>query len=396
MLRELREMIKRVYRYEKAMQIDTQTLQMVLCVFSAVLFLINIHNIMLGKTLVSLMTFVVACLGAGACVAIRYIQNIYRLCWIVIILFLVPAAPILIFGANDGFSLLWYLLLPIVTLFIFGMSVGVPLCTVFGIVVTVVFWTSLSDHLQYAYMRDYRTFYPFFYWGFCLLVLIVEVFYRSYQMQQAENEKRLEEEVLRAVADTKRLMVDSVTAISRMLDQKDTYTQEHSRRVAEYSRLIAEQMTESQFSKEDIDLIYRSALLHDIGKIAVPDEVLNKPERLNDEEYEIMKKHTIWGKQILSEMSFLAKADLGASYHHERYDGKGYPYGLKGEQLPLIARIISAADALDAMNSNRCYRRHCDREYILSELEKGAGAQFDPRVAEIVTALIREGRIEIL
>lgn len=396
MIRELREMIKKVYRYEKTMQVDTQTLQMVLCVFSAVLFLLNIRNIMLGKTTVSVMVFAVACLGVAASVVVRHIHNIHRFCWVVVVLFLVPAAPILIFGANDGFALLWYLLLPVVTLFIFGMSVGVPICTAFGIAVTVVFWTPVSQHLQYAYMRDYRTFYPFFYWGFCLLVLIVEIFYRSYQMQQAENEERLEKEVLRAVADTKRLMVDSVTAISRMLDQKDTYTQEHSKRVAEYSRLIAEQMPESGFSEEDIDLIYRSALLHDIGKIAVPDEVLNKPERLNDEEYEIMKKHTVWGKQILSEMSFLAKADLGASYHHERYDGRGYPYGLEGEQLPVIARIISAADALDAMNSNRCYRRHCDRAYILSELEKGAGTQFDPRVAGIVTELIREGRIEIL
>ncbi len=395
-MRELKEMVRRVYRYEKTMQIDVQTLQMVLCVFSAVLFFINIHNIMLGKKLVSLMTALVACLGIGACIAIRHFQNIYRLCWIVIILFLVPAAPILIFGANDGFALLWYLLLPIVTLFIFGMSVGVPISAAFGLCVTAAFWTPLSAHLQYAYMRDYRTFYPFFYWGFCLLVLLVEVFYRSYQMQQAENEKRLEEEVLCAVADTKRLMVDSVTAISRMLDQKDAYTQEHSKRVAEYSRLIAERMEDPVFSAEEIDLVYRSALLHDIGKIAVPDEVLNKPARLDDAEYEIMKKHTIWGKQILSEMSFLAKADLGASYHHERYDGKGYPYGLKGDQLPLIARIISAADALDAMNSNRCYRRHCDREYILSELQKGAGTQFDPKVAEIVMELIREGRIEIL
>lgn len=123
--------------------------------------------------------------------------------------------------------------------------------------------------------------------------------------------------------------------------------------------------------------------------------MLNKPAHLTDEEYEIMKKHTLWGREILSELKFLPQADLGASYHHERYDGKGYPFGLKGEELPLMTRIISVADALDAMTSNRCYRRHCDRDYVISEFEKGAGSQFDPDIANVVVALIREGRIAV-
>ena len=142
--------------------------------------------------------------------------------------------------------------------------------------------------------------------------------------------------------------------------------------------------------------MYRSALLHDIGKIAIPDAVLNKPARLTDEEFEIMKKHTIWGREILSELKFLPQADLGASYHHEHYDGTGYPFGMKGEELPLITRIISAADALDAMNSNRCYRKHCDKDYIIGEFEKGAGTQFDPQVAQTVVQLIREEKIVVL
>ena len=124
--------------------------------------------------------------------------------------------------------------------------------------------------------------------------------------------------------------------------------------------------------------------------------MLNKPARLTDEEFEIMKKHTIWGREILSELKFLPQADLGASYHHEHYDGTGYPFGLKGEELPLITRIISAADALDAMNSNRCYRKHCDKDYIIGEFEKGAGTQFDPQVAKTVVQLIREEKIVVL
>ena len=198
-----------------------------------------------------------------------------------------------------------------------------------------------------------------------------------------------------AVAGTKNLMLHSVTAISQLIDAKDRYTREHSQRVAEYSRLIADYMRGGHATGEELELIYRSGLLHDIGKIAVPDAVLNKPERLTDEEYEVMKKHTIWGREILSGLEFLPQADLGATYHHERYDGSGYPYGMHGEELPEMVRIISAADALDAMNSNRCYRKHCDRDYIIGEFRKGAGKQFDAGVAQAVVALIEEGRITV-
>lgn len=163
--------------------------------------------------------------------------------------------------------------------------------------------------------------------------------------------------------------------------------------MAQYSELIAQNMKSRTYTKEEIDIIYRSALLHDIGKIAVPDAVLNKPSRLTDGEYELMKKHTIWGKEILAGLEFLPQADMGAAYHHERFDGKGYPYGLKGDKIPDIVRIISAADSLDAMSSNRCYRRHCDKDYIISEFEKGAGTQFDADVAQVVVELIKEGRI---
>ena len=185
---------------------------------------------------------------------------------------------------------------------------------------------------------------------------LMDIFYKLYQIRQADNEKNLETEVLEAVEGTKKLMIDAVTAISQMLDEKDGYTQEHSKRVAEYSKLIARNLKAHEFTDEEISLIYRSAFLHDIGKIAVPDAVLNKPARLTDEEYGIMKNHTVWGGQILSGLEFLPQADIGAVYHHERYDGKGYPYGIKGEELPWMVRIISAADSLDAMNSNRCYR----------------------------------------
>lgn len=148
------------------------------------------------------------------------------------------------------------------------------------------------------------------------------------------------------------------------------------------------------FSSEDLDSIYRSALLHDIGKVAIPDAILNKPGRLTEEEFTIMKQHTVWGKKILSGLQFLPQADYGASYHHERFDGTGYPEGIKGKDVPDIVWIISAADALDAMNSNRCYRKHCDTDYIIHEFEKGCGTQFHPIVARVVIRLLQDGKIK--
>ena len=148
----------------------------------------------------------------------------------------------------------------------------------------------------------------------------------------------------------------------------DDYIYYHSINVAMMSVLLG---ANYGMNEESLYQLTTAAILHDIGKIAVPDAVLNKPSRLTDGEYELMKKHTIWGKEILAGLEFLPQADMGAAYHHERFDGKGYPYGIKGDKIPDIVRIISAADSLDAMSSNRCYRRHCDKDYIISEFEKG-------------------------
>lgn len=393
LLSEAFDTVKRVYAYEKSVKVDTATLQKIMAVFAIVMILIDVENIRLGKYIIGTATFFVAAVSLVAVWALDYFKNVYRVCRIAAVILLVLAVPIIFMGANDGFSLLWYLLLPVITLILLGMKFGVPVCVIYGLYITISFWTPLGNIFNYDYGRDYRFFYPVFYWGFCLVVITVDIFYKNYQMRQADDEHELEKEVQSAVAGTKVLMINSVTAISRMLDEKDGYTQQHSKRVAQYSELIAQNMKSRTYTKEEIDIIYRSALLHDIGKIAVPDAVLNKPSRLTDGEYELMKKHTIWGKEILAGLEFLPQADMGAAYHHERFDGKGYPYGIKGDKIPDIVRIISAADSLDAMSSNRCYRRHCDKDYIISEFEKGAGTQFDADVAQVVVELIKEGRI---
>ena len=179
------------------------------------------------------------------------------------------------------------------------------------------------------------------------------------------------------------LIVESIETFTGCIDAKDPYTNGHSNRVAEYTKLIADEMG---YEGEELDKVYYVALLHDCGKIGVPDNILGKPGRLTDEEFEIIKSHTTHGSQILSHFKSLPDVNEGARFHHERYDGKGYPEGRKGEDIPLIARMICVADSFDAMNSNRVYRKKLTKEEIVLEIEKNRGTQFDPKV-------IRNGKI---
>ena len=149
------------------------------------------------------------------------------------------------------------------------------------------------------------------------------------------------------------------------------------------------------FSEEELVNLKRAALMHDIGKIGIPDRILNKPARLTDDEYAIMKSHVTRGAEILKDFTLIDHVVEGARYHHERYDGRGYPDGLKSEDIPLYGRIIGVADAFDAMTANRIYRKQMDFEYVLNEMHNGRGTQFDPKIVDILLQLIDEGKIDL-
>ena len=192
--------------------------------------------------------------------------------------------------------------------------------------------------------------------------------------------------------DIQLLFEQTAEALASAIDAKDKYTHGHSNRVADYTRMIAEELG---VEGEELDRIYYVALLHDCGKIGVPDKILRKPERLNDEEFEVIKSHTVHGGEILDHFKSLNNVGEGALYHHERYDGRGYPEGRKGEDIPLIARMICVADSFDAMNSNRVYRKKLTKEDILNEIEKNKGTQFDPKIADVFLGLIKSGKIDM-
>lgn len=185
--------------------------------------------------------------------------------------------------------------------------------------------------------------------------------------------------------DKKTLFQEEVIkAMIRIIELKDKYTRGHSERVAEFSVKIAEKLG---LSDGEIEKVYWAGIIHDIGKVGIPDEILNKPERLTDEEYEIIKRHPILGEQVINQMMYLKEFSQVIRHHHERWNGTGYPDGLKGEQIPLLSRILAVADAFDAMTSDRSYRSARSVEEALKEIYMNSGTQFDPKVVKALLDL---------
>lgn len=201
-----------------------------------------------------------------------------------------------------------------------------------------------------------------------------------------EHARQLEVDLLKKENEnSKRLFAQTAEALASAIDAKDKYTRGHSSRVAEYSRKIAESVGKSS---QECDEIYYAALLHDVGKIGISRSILQKPGKLSNEEYQVIKEHPDIGAQILSSISESPYLSIGARSHHERYDGKGYPQGLKGNDIPEIARIIAVADAYDAMTSSRSYRETIPQQVVREEFVKGLGTQFDPVFGKIMIHLI--------
>lgn len=199
----------------------------------------------------------------------------------------------------------------------------------------------------------------------------------------------LEKEVQKKTKEKDRLFLDIVESLAAAIDAKDTYTNGHSIRVAEYSKEIARR---AGYDENMQQRIYITGLLHDVGKIGVPDAIINKTGKLDDDEFRIIKTHPEKGSVILKNIKEMPELTIGARWHHERYDGRGYPEGLKGDAIPEEARIIAVADSYDAMTSNRSYRRILSQEIVRGEIEKGRGTQFDPVFADIMLNMIDEDK----
>ncbi len=213
-------------------------------------------------------------------------------------------------------------------------------------------------------------------------------------------QEHLEHEVKRQTAlaeqrleNSRELFREMAVALAKTIDAKDNYTHGHSERVADYAKLIAMRAGDDEEAQKRI---YYMGLLHDIGKIGVAGNIINKTSRLNDDEYQTIQSHTIIGSEILRNISQFPDLSIGARSHHERYDGKGYPDHLAGDAIPRPARIIAVADTYDAMTSSRSYRKGLPQDVVRAEIEKGKGTQFDPEFADIMLQLIDEDKNYIM
>ena len=214
-----------------------------------------------------------------------------------------------------------------------------------------------------------------FAFGISLIVILVSLFFYRMMRQQAKLDDEKIESLLKLCAS--------------FIDTRDEYTKMHSTHVAEYSKMIAAEMG---FDEEFQKNIYYMGMMHDVGKVLIPKEILCKTAKLDDDEWLEMKRHTTYGGEILESFKFVKGIREAALYHHERYDGKGYPEGLSGKAIPIHARIIAVADSYDAMHTNRSYRRHLSDEAIISELEKNKSLQFDPDAADALLRILKSGK----
>ena len=195
-----------------------------------------------------------------------------------------------------------------------------------------------------------------------------------------------------AAEETRELFLGSIRMLAAAIDEKDPYTRGHSGRVAKYSLIIG---SELGLSVEDLDRLRISALLHDVGKIGVDDRVLKKPSSLTPEEFELMKQHPTKGANIMRPVSQLKEMLPGIELHHESVDGRGYPYGLQGSQIPLMARIIAVPDTLDAITTNRPYQSAMELDYALKRIRELTGTRFDPLVVDALEAAIRTAKLRL-
>ena len=308
----------------------------------------------------------------------------------------------LLTGGQEGFGIFWMCIITLFTFFSNQKRVFFIVNSLYLLLVILGFWTPLSQFC-YQFSDTMRVRFPLLYLIEFIFVIIIKVrllktennrnflfnnlieLQNSLQQQVEERTKELKEEK----NNSEKLLLELTQALATTIDAKDKYTSGHSRRVAEYSKMLAAALGKDEKEQQEV---YLFALLHDIGKIGIPDWIINKQDKLTEEEYAEIKKHPQIGYEILKNITIMPKLKSGVRWHHERIDGKGYPDGLTGDDIPEYAKIISVADAYDAMTSNRSYRDSLPQNVVRSEIEKHIGSQFDETIAKKMLEIIDEDK----
>ena len=254
---------------------------------------------------------------------------------------------------------------------------------------------SILEKTNYVIKKAYNIYDNWWFILYTVIEVIIFIVWITWFMTSTIQNRhiRRQEKELENIKNQVRMGNETIFAIANAVEARDMRTGRHSYRVAEYAVMIARELG---FSDEQLENIRKIGLLHDIGKIGVPDNILNKTSALTDAEYRIMRSHVLIGSEILKDFSIIENVAVGARYHHERYDGSGYVEGLKGEEIPLTARIIGLADAFDAMTADRIYRKALSMDTVISEIKRGSGTQFDPGLVDILLELLNNGTLNVM
>ena len=303
----------------------------------------------------------------------------------------------IITGAAKGTAILWSLLLPIGMGYFVSVKHSIYLSVYYIILYTVLFYSPLREYVKPYYSDELMARFPMLFASMTIFTSIAMIQYHRSILFEIEYTHRLNKEVKKQTAVAKeraekieQMSFQTIQTLAYAIDAKDPYTKAHSTRVSAYSVKIAEALG---WDEERVSNLRYAALLHDIGKIGVPDSILNNPKRLPEVEYEIIKSHTTMGEEILKGRSSIPVAADVALSHHERYDGTGYPNGIKGKEISEEARIVAIADAFDAMNSDRIYRKAYEKTFISQELIREKGRQFDPHFVDVFIRLWDSGQL---
>jgi energy-coupling factor transport system substrate-specific component len=247
---------------------------------------------------------------------------------------------------------------------------------------------NMGNFIQVEFLKELKWYEHIFVWVVISLLAVIFIIILINAIVRYKSRKAYEKQ-----REYRAIISQALSAIANTIDAKDTYTSGHSVRTAAYSVEIALRMGKD---KGFIENLYYIGLLHDVGKIGIPNEIINKPDRLTNEEFEIMKQHSLIGQEILKDITTINKLTAGAAEHHERWEGNGYNRGIAGELISLEGRIIAAADAYDAMSTSRSYRNGLPKDVIVQEFQHGRGSQFDPGIADIVIEMIKQDHFKMI
>ena len=355
----------------------------------------NIVNGRYGMIVASAATL----LGGVLCAYLAGVRKNRRLAAAVPTVFCFVAFTVyVVTGAAEGTALLWCLLLPTGVCYFASVRSGMLLSAYYSVLFFVLFYTPLKENFARFYSEAFMSRFPLIFVSLAIFTAIAMIQYHRNALVEIQYSDRLNKEVnkqtkvaIERADKLEQMSEEMVLTLAVTIDAKDKYTNGHSFRVSLYAVELAKKLG---WSGEEVAALRREALLHDIGKIGVPDAVLNKPGRLTDEEFVVIKSHTTIGSEILARSGNLTDAAMVARHHHERYDGRGYPDGLSGGQIPLHARVVAVADAYDAMRSDRIYRKGLPLDVIRGELLRGRGTQFDPQLLDAFLKLFDEGALE--